>query len=114
MLNIKASSSNHIPSLATSLISVVEALAFSCKVVAIVLTSDLSFFQNLFKGGNMEMAYELAYNMFKASSIFSFVSTGHGDALAPGSPFKEKDIWKWKVEAMEIKCTNLQKELVAL
>lgn len=60
------------------------------------------------------MAFELAYSMFKVASIFSLDSVGRGDVLCPGNPFKERDTWKEKVESMELKCTNLQKELAAL
>lgn len=52
--------------------------------------------------------------MLKFASIFSRVSVGWGDALAPGSPFKERDTWEGMTEAMEMKCTNNQKELLAL
>ncbi|CAI8612132.1 unnamed protein product [Vicia faba] len=52
----------------------------------------------------MKMASELAYNMFKASSVFSFVSAGLGDVLAIGSSFKNMDAWIEKAEALELKC----------
>lgn len=55
----------------------------------------------------MEMAYELAHNKFKTTSIFYLVSARRGDVLALGSPFKERDAWKKKAEAMKLKCTNL-------
>lgn len=62
----------------------------------------------------MEMAYEISHSMFKVASIFSLVSIRHGDVLAPGSPFKERDTWKEKVRAIEIRCTNIQKALLVL
>lgn len=74
---------------------------------SIVLKSDLSFIQNFPKWDKMEMAYELAHNMFKATSIFSLVSVGQGDVLAPNSPLKERDVWKGKAKDMELKCINL-------
>lgn len=40
----------------------------------------------------MEMTSDFAHNMFKVDYISSLVSIGQGDVLAPGSPFKEKDI----------------------
>lgn len=55
----------------------------------------------------MEITFELTRNMFKASSLFPLVSTGRGDVLAPGNIFTEKDIWKEKDEALELKCKNL-------
>lgn len=37
--------------------------------------SDLSFVQNILEGEKMELAFELAHNMFKVASIFSHVSS---------------------------------------
>lgn len=63
------------------------------EAASIVSISDLSFIVNLPGGGGdrMEMAYDLAYNMLKASSIISLVFAGRGDVLAPGNPLKERD-----------------------
>lgn len=52
--------------------------------------------------------------MLKAGTIFSLFSFGQGDVLAPSNPSQERDTWKGKSEVMELKCTNLQKELVVL
>lgn len=62
----------------------------------------------------MGIPYDLSHNMFKYASIFSLVSTRHGDVLILSNPFKERDNWKEKAEAMELKCTYLKKELIAL
>lgn len=62
----------------------------------------------------LELAFELAHNMFKAASIFYTFSTGLGDVIALGNPSKERHNWKGKVEAMEMRCSTLKKELVAL
>lgn len=56
----------------------------------------------------MEMASKLDHNKFKVASILSLLSTGWGDVLALGNHFKERDTWKRKVEAMELKCFILQ------
>lgn len=77
------------------------------EVVVIVLTSYLSFIQYPLEGDKMEMDFELAYSMFKVTSILSLIFTRYGNFLAPGSPFKERDTWKEKVEATELKCVNL-------
>lgn len=77
------------------------------KAVAIVSTSNLSFAQNLPEGDKIEMASELAHNMFKAASICSFVFVGHDDVLALGSPFKKRDTWKGNVKVLELKCNNI-------
>lgn len=77
------------------------------KVVAIVSTSNLSFTRNLPEGDKIEMASELAHNMFKAASICSFVSVGHDDVLALSSPFKKRDTWKGNVKVLELKCNNI-------
>ena len=37
-----------------------------------------------------------------------------GDVLSPSNPSKERDIWKWKFESMEHRCSTLQKEYIAL
>lgn len=42
-----------------------------------VLTSHLSFIQNLTKGDKMKLASQLALNMFKVSIIFSLVFARH-------------------------------------
>ncbi|CAI8584772.1 unnamed protein product [Vicia faba] len=76
--------------------------------------SDLSFVQNILGGDKMEITYEISYRMFKDASIFSPVFVGRGVVLAPASPFKERDTYKENFEAMEMKCTNLQKELLVL
>lgn len=60
------------------------------------------------------MTSELVYSMFKYAFVFSLVSKRRGNVLAPDSPFKQRDTWKGKIEAMELKCTNLHKELLAL
>lgn len=52
--------------------------------------------------------------MFKDGTIFSLVSDGQGDVLALTSSSQERDTWKGKVEVMNLRCTYLQKELVAL
>lgn len=77
------------------------------EVDVIVSRSDLSFIQNLPEGDEMEMAYKLAYNMFKDTSLFSLVSAGHGDVLASDNPFNERDIWKVRDETLELRCTYL-------
>ncbi|CAI8584825.1 unnamed protein product [Vicia faba] len=86
----------------------------SGQVVAIVLTSNLSFIHNLLEGDKMEIAYDLGYNMFKVASNFSLVSIRRGEVLSFDSPFKERDTWKEKAEAMELKCNNLLCELITL
>lgn len=60
------------------------------------------------------MASELAHIMFNATSIIDLIFVGRDDVLASGSPFKKRDTWKEKVEIMELKCTNFQKELIIL
>lgn len=50
---------------------------------AIVLTLDLSFVQNLPEEDKMELASYLTHNMFKVGNIFSLVSVGQSDVLAP-------------------------------
>lgn len=62
----------------------------------------------------MEMASEFAHIIFKVTSIFSIISAGRDDVLSLGSPFKERYTWKGKVEAMELKFTNTQKDLFSL
>lgn len=52
--------------------------------------------------------------MFKDASIFSFISSRRGDILAPGNLSQERDAWKGNVETMELKCLNLQEDLVTL
>lgn len=84
------------------------------ETVVIVSTSNLSFVQNLPEENEMGIPYDLSHNMFKYASIFSLVSTRHGDVLILSNPFKERDNWKEKAEAMELKCTYLKKELIAL
>ncbi|CAI8609776.1 unnamed protein product [Vicia faba] len=69
----------------------------------IVLTLDLPFIQNHLEGDKMEIGYELTHSMFKVAFIFSLVSAKRGDALAPGSSFKDMDVWKGKDEPMEMK-----------
>ncbi|CAI8591072.1 unnamed protein product [Vicia faba] len=84
------------------------------EAAVIVSMSDLSFIQNIPQGEKMEIIFELAHNIFKNDSIFSLISTGQGDVLAPGNPTKERDTWKGKCEAMYLRCSTLQKKLVAL
>ncbi|CAI8601805.1 unnamed protein product [Vicia faba] len=47
--------------------------------------------ENLPEGDKIEMAYEVAYSMFKVASIFYSISTGHDDVPSPDSPLKERD-----------------------
>lgn len=42
----------------------------------------------------MEFAYQLAHNMFKDASIFSFVSVGQGNVLALDNPLQGKGYLK--------------------
>lgn len=79
------------------------------EVVVIVSASDLSVVHNLPKGDKMEMVFKFTHNMFKVAYVFSLVSAGRSDVLASDNPFKKRDTPKGKVEAMELKCTNLQK-----
>lgn len=58
------------------------------------------------------MGFLIAYSKFLL--FFSPVSGGRGDVLALGSPFEEKDVWKGKFDTMDLNCTNLQWEHVAL
>lgn len=46
--------------------------------------------------------------------FLSLISTVWGDVLDSGSPLKKLDNLKGKVEAMELKCINLQEKLVVL
>lgn len=62
----------------------------------------------------MEMTYELTCIKSKLASLFSLVFDELGYVLAPGNPFKKRDIWKGKVEALESRCTNFQAELVTM
>lgn len=71
---------------------------------SIVSTFDLSFIQILPKGGKMYLSFELTHNMFKFAYIFSLISFGCGDILAPGKPIKERDTWEGKCEIMELRC----------
>ena len=76
--------------------------------------SDLYFVQNLPEGDKIEMSSDLAFSTFKVTSILYLVFVQRGNVLGPGSPFKERDTWKGKVEPMKLEYTNLQKELVML
>ncbi|CAI8587935.1 unnamed protein product [Vicia faba] len=60
----------------------------------IVSISYLSFIQNLPNGEKMELVYEITHSMFKASSLFSVVSTDRGDekVKAANSLLEEKKI----------------------
>lgn len=89
-------------------------LPLTLEEAVIVSTSNLSIVQNILKGNKIEKDYDLAHNMFKTASIFSLIFVGWGDVLALCSPFKERDTWKEKAEPMELKCINLQKELITL
>lgn len=60
------------------------------------------------------MDYELTRSMFKVTSIFSLISIGKVDVLALGNPFKERDIWEGKVDALELRCTNFMTEILTL
>lgn len=62
----------------------------------------------------MELDFDLTHNMFKVASIFSLVFVGWGYVLVLSNPFKERNTWKGKVEAMEMRYITLQKELVTL
>lgn len=62
----------------------------------------------------MELVFELTHSLFKVASIFSFVSAGLGDVLAPGNSTKKMDTMKGKCETMELRCSTFQEELVAL
>lgn len=81
---------------------------------AIMLTSELSFVQNLPEWDKKELASQLAHNLFKAGTIFSLVSIGLGGVFVLGNSSKEMDTWKGEVEFIKLKCSNLQKELLAL
>lgn len=54
----------------------------------------------------MELDSELTRDMFKYASLFSHVVFGRGGVLAPSNFFKERGIWKWKLGALELRCTN--------
>lgn len=75
---------------------------------------DLSFVWNLHEGEKMKLGSKLTHSMFKAASILSLVSSGQGDVLARGIPTKGGDTWKWIFEAMELRYSFLQKDLIAL
>lgn len=60
------------------------------------------------------MVSQLAHSIFKAGIIFSIMSTGWGNILALGNPSRERDTWKGNVEIRELRCTNIQKELIIL
>lgn len=60
----------------------------------------------------MELAFELAHNMYKAGNIFSLVFVGQDDVLAPVNSFKEKNIWKGKVEVMELRALIYKRSLL--
>lgn len=65
-------------------------LPTSEKATTIILTPDLSFFQNLHEGDKMELSSELTRSIFKAVYIFSIISVIQGDVLALGNPSKER------------------------
>lgn len=62
----------------------------------------------------MEMASRLAHNMLKVSYIFSLLSFRWGEVLPLVVPFKKRDTWVGKAEVAELKCVNIQKDLLAL
>lgn len=55
-------------------------------------TSDISFVHNISEGYKMEMASELAHDMFKVAFMFSLVSTGPSGVLVSCISFKEMEI----------------------
>lgn len=59
--------------------------------------------KNSLRGDRMELDTQVAYNLFKTSSIFSLVYAGRDNILAQGNPSQEKDTWKGKAEAMELR-----------
>lgn len=72
-----------------------------------MLTSYLSFIQNIPEGDKMELASQLAHSMFKVGTIFYLVSVGRGDTLASSNPFKERETWKIKSETLKMRRINL-------
>lgn len=52
--------------------------------------------------------------MYRATSLFSLVTTSRGDILALGNSSKERETWKGKCEAMRHMRYVLQLEFVAL
>lgn len=84
------------------------------EVATTISTLNLSFIQDLPEGDKMELDFDLTHNMFKVASIFSLVFVGWGYVLVLSNPFKERNTWKGKVEAMEMRYITLQKELVTL
>lgn len=56
----------------------------------------------------MKFVFDITHNMYRATSLFSFIFAGLGDALASGNPTKGSDSWKEKCEAMEHRCFNIQ------
>lgn len=50
---------------------------------------------------------EITYSMFKVACLFTLVSAGSGDIMAPRNPTNEMDTWKGKCEAKELRFSTL-------
>lgn len=59
----------------------------------------------------MEMACEIAHNIFNVTSIFSLVSARRSDVFASSSLFMIRDALKGKAKTIHLKCTNLHKQI---
>lgn len=69
--------------------------------------SDLSFVQNILEGEKMELVFDITHSMYQDASPFSLISSRREGILAPRNPTKERENWKGKCEAMELRCATL-------
>lgn len=67
--------------------------------IVVMSKEDPVFLQNLLEADKVEFFFEATF--YRATSLFSLASVNQGDVLTMGYPFKERDTWKEKCEAME-------------
>lgn len=57
----------------------------------------------------MVLISEITCNMYQNFSLFSLVADGQGDIMVVGNPYKKRETWKGKCEAMKHRCLAFQK-----
>lgn len=62
----------------------------------------------------MRLVFEVTHIMYRATSLFSLVTTSREDILALGNSSKDRETWKGKCEAMKHMRYVLQPKFVAL
>lgn len=61
---------------------------------------DSSYIQNFFHTKKLELILEIAYHMFRGSSLITLETAARAEIIASGNPSKEKEHWKSKFDVV--------------